>query len=175
MKYYRLKFFRIPTKAHSPSFSPLPSLGYISQERSTSLWFRPPAPSHGPPATVLLPLFFQAKSLLLPKPCGKKAAPQSCMPPPQRCVVSKRDAKWLPCLGLNPSANLPLQPRFRCLPQLATAASIPGRCGPVVWSQLSPSSSGPHQIPVWGPPLVCTRLQYEHICSAPFIVVLEGY
>ena len=30
------------------------------------------APSHGPPARVLSPLFFLAKSLLLPKPRGKK-------------------------------------------------------------------------------------------------------
>ena len=30
------------------------------------------APSHGPPARVLSPLFFPAKSLLLSKPCGKK-------------------------------------------------------------------------------------------------------
>ena len=30
------------------------------------------APSHGPPARILSPLFFQAKSLLLPKPRGKK-------------------------------------------------------------------------------------------------------
>ena len=30
------------------------------------------APSHGPPARVLPPLFFPAKSLLLPKPRGKK-------------------------------------------------------------------------------------------------------
>ena len=30
------------------------------------------APSHGPPARVLSPLFFQAKSLLQPKPRGKK-------------------------------------------------------------------------------------------------------
>ena len=30
------------------------------------------APFHGPPARVLSPLFFLAKSLLLPKPCGKK-------------------------------------------------------------------------------------------------------
>ena len=58
---------------------------------------------------------------------------------------------WLLRLGLNPSANLPLQPQL--LPQLATAAGIPrflqlswaavvtpGRCGPVVWRQSSPSS-----------------------------------
>ena len=30
------------------------------------------APSHGPPARVLPPLFFLAESLLLPKPCDKK-------------------------------------------------------------------------------------------------------
>ncbi|KAF6109503.1 hypothetical protein HJG60_010776 [Phyllostomus discolor] len=60
---------------------------------------------------------------------------------------------WLPCLGLNPSASLPLQPHFRLLPQSVTPASIPvlsklywaaivspGRHGPVVWSQSSPSS-----------------------------------
>ena len=60
---------------------------------------------------------------------------------------------WLPCLGLNPSANLPLQPYFQLLPQLATPASIPiffqlfwaaivspGRHGPMMWSQSSPSS-----------------------------------
>ena len=60
---------------------------------------------------------------------------------------------WLPCLGLNPSASLPLQPHFRLLPQSVTPASIPvfsqlywaaivslGRCGPMAWSQSSPSS-----------------------------------
>ena len=60
---------------------------------------------------------------------------------------------WLPRLGLNPSANLPLQPHFQFLPQSATPASIPvffqlfwaviislGRCGLVAWSQSSPSS-----------------------------------
>ena len=60
---------------------------------------------------------------------------------------------WLLHLGLNPSANLPLQPHFRLLPQLDTPASIPlffqlfwativsrGRHGAVMWSQSSPSS-----------------------------------
>ena len=50
---------------------------------------------------------------------------------------------WLPSLGLNPSAHLPLQPHFRLLLQSVTPASIPvffqlfwaaivslGRCGP---------------------------------------------
>ena len=35
------------------------------------------APSHGPPARVLSPLFFPAKSLLLPKPHGKKKHPKT--------------------------------------------------------------------------------------------------
>ena len=64
---------------------------------------------------------------------------------------------WLPCLGLNPSAHLPLQPHFRLLLQSVSPASIPvffqlywaaivslGRCGPMAWSQSSPSShAGP--------------------------------
>ena len=64
---------------------------------------------------------------------------------------------WLPGLGLNPSAHLPLQPHFRHLLQSVTPASIPvffqldwaaivslGRCGPMAWSQSSPSShAGP--------------------------------
>ena len=35
------------------------------------------APSHGPPARVLSPLFFQVKSLLLPKPCGQREHPKA--------------------------------------------------------------------------------------------------
>ena len=67
---------------------------------------------------------------------------------------------WLPCLGLNPSAHLPLQAHFRLLLQSVTPASIPvffqlywaaivslGRCGPMAWSQSSPSS---HAGPVTG-------------------------
>ena len=64
---------------------------------------------------------------------------------------------WLPRLSLNPSAHLPLQPHFRLLLQSVTPASIPiffqlywaailspGRCGPMAWSQSSPSSyAGP--------------------------------
>ena len=66
---------------------------------------------------------------------------------------SQKEAALLPRLGLNPSANLPLIHHLRLLPQLATAVSIPlffqfywaaivspGRRGPVVWSQSSPSS-----------------------------------
>ena len=64
---------------------------------------------------------------------------------------------WLPGLGLNPSAHLPLQPHFRLLLQSVTPVSIPvffqldwaaivslSRCGPMAWSQSSPSShAGP--------------------------------
>ena len=35
------------------------------------------APSHGPPARILSPFFFPAKSLLLPKPRGKKKHPKT--------------------------------------------------------------------------------------------------
>ena len=65
---------------------------------------------------------------------------------------------WLPRPGLNPSTCLPLQPHFRLLLQSVTPASIPvffqlswaaivslGRCGPMAWSQSSPS---PHAGPV---------------------------
>ena len=64
---------------------------------------------------------------------------------------------WLPGLGLNPSAHLPLQPHFPLLLQSVTPASSPvflqrywaaivslGRCGPMAWSQSSPCShTGP--------------------------------
>ena len=118
------------------------------------------APSHGPTARVLSPLFLPAKSLLLPKPCGKKKHSKTTWSSPlsfrtvwsfspfQNLVVllfyfrttwtfiyllaseprgstlSFRAAwsppfspktlwsspLWMPGLGLNPSAHLPLQP-----------------------------------------------------------------
>ena len=40
------------------------------------------APSHGPPATVLSPLSFPARSLLLPKPHGKREHPKASWSPP---------------------------------------------------------------------------------------------
>ena len=114
------------------------------------------APSHGPPARVLSPLFFPAKSLLLPKPHGKKEhskttwssflssqTAQSSLftspklhdplpsPPKPRGPLSSPSepsgllSPWLQCLGLNPSASLPLQPQFRLLLQSVTPASIP--------------------------------------------------
>ena len=74
---------------------------------------------------------------------------------PQNLVVLP--LLWLPCLGLNTSTHLPLQPHFRLLLQSATPASIPvffqlywaavvslGKCGPMAWSQSSPCShAGP--------------------------------
>ena len=111
------------------------------------------APSHGPPAGVLSPLFFPAKSLLLPKLRGKKEHPKttwsSLFSPKPHGPLSL----WLPRLGLNPSASLPLKPHFRLLLQSVTPASIPvffqlywasrvslGRCGPRAWSQSFPGS-----------------------------------
>ena len=118
------------------------------------------APSHSPPARVLSPLFFQAKSFLLSKPRGRREHPKaawsspSCqshgvptLPKPHGSV-----RVWLSHLGLNPSAHLPLQHRFRLLLHSVTPAGIPiffqlywaaivslGRCGPMAWSQSSPS------------------------------------
>ena len=96
------------------SLPPLPGPGYRTSEKET-----------------------EVRGSSLPKPHGPK-----------------KDRAWLlPLLGLNPSANLPLQPHFRLLPQSVTPVSIPvffqlywaakvtpGRCGPTVWSQSSPSS-----------------------------------
>ena len=70
-----------------------------------------------------------------------------------KATWSQKDPAWLLRLGLNPSANLPLQPHFGLLPQPATPPSIPlffklfwaaivspGRHGPLAWNQSSPSS-----------------------------------
>ena len=103
-------------------------------------WFRLPVPSTWQKGA-------------LPKPSGPNSLPKQ-HDLRKEAVVPKREAKWLPHLGLNPSPNLPLQPHFQLLLQLATAASIPGRCGPVVWSQLSPSFSGPHYKSPFGAPVL---------------------
>ena len=97
------------------------------------------APSHGPPARVLSPLFFQAKSLLLPKPCDKREHPKAKWSP----------LVWLPRLGLNPHANLPLQPHFQLLPQSVTPASIPYSSSfaglpQQVWAGVAPSRGANH-------------------------------
>ena len=84
-----LKSFRIATDAQSFPL-PVPSPGYCVSGKEVEvrdsgsrhhqlcgccnlqLIQSHTAPSHGPPARVLSPLFFPAKSLLLPKPSGKK-------------------------------------------------------------------------------------------------------
>ncbi|KAF6100013.1 hypothetical protein HJG60_011724 [Phyllostomus discolor] len=104
-----------------------------------------PAPSTWQKGTLPKPRGpYSHLSLMAPTKTPKPRGPK------QTCGPKKRDAQWLLCLRLNPSANLPLQPHFRLLSHLATAASILGRCGPVVWSQLSPSSSGPYYKSLFG-------------------------
>ena len=85
-----------------------------------------------------------------PKPHGSDSSPSCRIPTPPKprgpLLV------WLPCLGLNPSTSLPLQLHFWLLLQSVTPASIPvffplywaarvslGKCGPMAWSQHSPS------------------------------------
>ena len=70
----------------------------------------------------------------------------------QSRVVPKRDAQWLPRLGLNPSTSLPLQPHFWLLPQLATAANIPGRCGLWCGANYLQALLDPITNPYLGPP-----------------------
>ena len=111
------------------------------------------APSHGPPARVLSPLFFLAKSLLLPKPRGKKEHPQTTW---SSFLSSK--TSWS-------SLSMAAVPRFKSQCQFSSAAPFPtpptisytcqhslffqfywaaivslGRCGPMAWSKSSPSS-----------------------------------
>ena len=105
------------------------------------------APSHGHQQEFFLPFSsWQSLSCCLsrvakrstPKPHGPLSSPSELCGP-----LFIR----LPCLGLNPSAPLPLQPHFRLLLQSVTPASIPvffqlywaaivslGRHGPMVLS-----------------------------------------
>ena len=103
-----LKSFRIPTTTQSFLLPVAQSEVPYLRKRSRSPWFRQQlssgiiscvaatisliqnhvAPSHGLPARIFSPLFFQAKSLLLPKPHGKKRAPQSLM------VLTFTKAMW---------------------------------------------------------------------------------
>ena len=110
---------------------------------------------------VLSPHFFQAKSLLLPKPGAKGSTPKPHGPnscpslgvPTYSAKAAWSSLVWLLSLGLNPGAGLSLQPHFWLPLQSVTPASIPvffqlswaaivslGRCGPMAWSQSSPSS-----------------------------------
>ena len=134
------------------------------------------APSHSPPARVLSPLFFPAKSLLLPKPRGKKHSKttRSCLlsfrtvwsfSPFQNHValsLSPQNHLVFPRMAAEPGSKSQRQSSFAApflIPptisytcqhsciffQLYWAAIVsPGRCGPMAWSQSSPSShAGP--------------------------------
>ena len=103
-----LKFFRIPTNTHSPSFSPLPSLGYCISGKEVEVCdsgsgYHQLCRRHGVPT---LPKLHGPLSLLH-----------------QRGMVLSQ--VWLLRLGLNSSASLPLQPHFRLLLQSVIPASIP--------------------------------------------------
>ena len=162
-----LKSSRIPTDAQSFPL-PVPSPGYRVSGKEVEVhgsdsWHHQlcgycnlqliqnhVAPSHGPPARVLSPLFFSAKSLLLPKMHGKKKHSKttwsSAFPLrtawssffPYSLHQNRMDLYISTCfrtswffflgllrLGFNPSAHLPLQPHFRLLLQSVTPASIP--------------------------------------------------
>ena len=119
------------TNAHNPSFSPLPSPGYrisgkevevcdsgswhhrLCRRSELQLIQSHVAPSHGPPARVLSPLFFPARSLLLPKPHGKREHPKAARSqlspkphgPPKLCKAAK--------------------PRFKSQHQSSSAAPFP--------------------------------------------------
>ena len=110
-------------------------------------------PPHGPPARVLSPLFFQAKSLLLPKLRGNKEHPKTTW----SSFLSSKTA-WS-------SHSMAAAPRFKSQHQSSSAAPHPtpptitytcqhslffqlywaaivslGRCGPMAWSQSSLNS-----------------------------------
>ena len=108
-----LKFFRISTNIHSPSFSPLPSWGYRISGKEVEVhdsgsWHHPlcrcrdlqliqshVAPSHDPLTRVLSALFFPAKSLLLSKPHGKREHPKATWSQPT--PPKPHDPHWYGC------------------------------------------------------------------------------
>ena len=115
-------------RSRSPGFR-LPALSAVlppwGPHSAKVSWFSPPTP---------------------PKPCGP--LPPS-LPKPRGPLPGMAGTPP----GLNPHTRLPLQPHFLLLLQSVTPASIPiffqlywaaivilGRCGPIAWSQSSPSS-----------------------------------
>ena len=125
---------RSTPKLHGPLYSPSEPCGPFPHFRTA--W------------SSSFPLRTSWFSLLTSEPCGPLFTSEP------RGLLS---IYLLPGLGLNPSTHLPLQPHFRLLLQSVTPASIPvffqlywaalvspGRCGPMAWSQSSPSShAGP--------------------------------
>ena len=120
-----LKSFRTPTDAHSPSFSPLPSLGYcISgkevEVRDSGSQHHQLCCRHGVPT--------------LPKPCdsplGMAAAPG---------FKSQRQSSSAAPFPTPPTISYTCQ--HSLFFQLYWAAIVTlGRCGPMAWSQSSPTS-----------------------------------
>ena len=97
---------------------------------------------HPFPSRSIFPAFFQTAKrelcitatscFLASKLCGRGSAKAKWSP-----------LAWLPHPGLNPRANLPLQPHFRLPPQLAAPASIPVFFQ-LFWAAIiSPSRHGP--------------------------------
>ena len=131
------------------SFLPFSSWQSLSRCLSCVAKSSTPKP-HGPPPFTSEPhgplLLLQSRVVLSPI-----SEPHGPLPFPSE--LRGLPSLWLPCLGLNHSTHLPLQPHFRLLLQSVTPASIPeffqlywaaivslGRCGPMAWSQSSPSS-----------------------------------
>ena len=93
-------------------------------------------PSHGPPARVLPPLFFPAKSLLLPKPRGKKKHPKTS----RSSLLSFRTA-W----SFSPFQNrmaLFLSPQNLVVPSIYFRTVWPPIYFRTTWSSLS-MAAGP--------------------------------
>ena len=93
--------------------------------------------SHGPnsrPSQVVLSLLHQSCVVLSwhgyhgvptqPKPHGPNSRPSHVVPT-YSTKAAWSSLVWLPCLGLNLSTSLPLQPHFQLLLQSVTPASIP--------------------------------------------------
>ena len=110
------------------------------------------APSHGPPARVLSPLFFPAKSFLLPKMHGPSyslqncvilfLSPQDCVVPPSKAAAprfkSQRPSSFAAPFLTPPTVSYTCQHFLSFQLYWAAIVSL-GRCGPIARSQ-SPSS-----------------------------------
>ena len=101
------------------------------------------APFHSPPARVLSPLFFPAKSLLLPKPCGKREQPKVTWSPSDAAAApgfksQDQSSSAAPFLT-PPTISYTCQHSVYFQHYWAAIVSL-GRCGPMAWSQSSPSS-----------------------------------
>ena len=121
----------MPTDAHSPSFSLCPVWGTVISGKEVEV--RDSGSRHH-------------------QLCCCHWVPTLTKPRGPLPLLRQSRVVWLPRLGLNPSASLPLQPHFQLL-QSFIPASIPvflqiywaailsvGRCGPMAWSQSSPTS-----------------------------------